>query len=116
MDGLEFKNKKCIKYRKRATTRILEIQANRNKLSYKCDNKSYNNTFTNWYKPINELETTTTNEGDDNDGEPILHEVMIWIMNHNMEINFVNVKLLLVADLMCAMLLYLTILLFMLNK
>jgi len=61
------------------------------------------------------LETTTTSEGDDNDGEPILHEVMIWIMNQNMEINFVNVKLLLVADLMCAVLLYLTIL-FMLNK
>lgn len=47
-----------MKYWKKIVVRILETEASKNKLFYRCDDRSSDNTFIDWCKLINESELT----------------------------------------------------------
>ena len=51
LDVLKFKNWKCMECEEIVVVRILETDASKNKLFYKCDDKSCENTFIDWWKP-----------------------------------------------------------------
>jgi hypothetical protein len=47
-----------MKYWKKIVVRILETEASKNKLFYRCNDRSSDNTFIDWCKLINENELT----------------------------------------------------------
>ena len=42
--------------KKKAVAMKLETNVSKNKTFYRCNDRSYENTFINWYKPINDVE------------------------------------------------------------
>jgi len=104
--------------------RILEIEVSKNKLFYRCDDRSCDNTFIDWCKLINEIELTMKEFTCVNDIKLILGEVNIMkdklhqvrIKNHNMKASIVRIELMVIVNLICAMLMFVTIIMSMLNK
>ena len=125
LDVLKFKNRKCMKYEKRVTIRISKTKASKIKLFYICDDRLYENIFIDWCKPINDIDLITRGGWGVNDIDWILDEMkkkikdelrQVWIKNHNMEANFASIKLLLIVNLMCVILLFLTTIWFIIFK
>jgi len=85
---------------------------------------SCENTFINYCKPLNEIELNTRGSTCVNDIELILDEVnkiedelhWVWIKNHIIKLSIVSIKLMVVANLVCAMLMFITIIMFTSNK
>ena len=81
-------------------------------------------TFIDWCKPINNIELTTIEGEGVNEINRIVDEVKktkdelqwVWIMNYNMKATFKSVKLLLVCNLVYVILLFLTMILFIIFK
>jgi hypothetical protein len=76
---------------------------------------------------MNETKSSTRGEGsanDVNDVHQIIHEVnklkdelrRVWIKNHNIEAILTIVKLFVIANLVCVMLMFVTTILFLLKK
>jgi hypothetical protein len=76
---------------------------------------------------MNETKSSTRGEGsanDVNDDHQIIHEVnklkdelrRVWIKNHNIEAILTIVKLFVIANLVCVMLMFVTTILFLLKK
>jgi hypothetical protein len=61
--------------KKKAAIRTLETNISKNKTFYRCNDKSYENKFINWYKPINDIKLIIRGGGDVNDIDQILDEV-----------------------------------------
>lgn len=64
-----------MKNKKRAAVRISKIYTGKNKFFYIYDDRSCDNTFINWYKPMNDTELTIEKRGDVNDINRILEQV-----------------------------------------
>jgi hypothetical protein len=62
-------------WKKKTTVRISEPDPSKNKLLYKCDDKSEGKTFIDWCKPINYIEVTIIMRKYANNVNQILDEV-----------------------------------------
>jgi hypothetical protein len=123
-DRLKFKNQKGIKYVKKIVVKNSESKANKNKLFYRCDDRPCDNTFIDWCKSINKIELIMRVSTNVNDIELILDKVKrmkdelhwVWIKNHNIKASIANIKLIVVANLVHAMLIFVTIIMLMSSK
>jgi len=62
-------------WKKKVVVKTLETNVSKNKTFYKCNDRSYENTFINWYKLINDIELIIRGGRDVNDINQILDEV-----------------------------------------
>jgi len=125
LDELKFKNRKCMKYRKRVAIKILKIKAS--KKGYFIDAMINNVKYLHWLVHMNAIKLTMRGErgvNDANDVHRIVDEVRklkddlhrVWIKNHNMKATLTSVKLFVITNLVCAIFMFVTTMLFLLNK
>lgn len=77
LSGLKFNNRKYtnVKKKKKAIIRILDLDASKKKLLYRCDDKLEGKTFIDWCKNINYIEATIIVRKYANNIDQILDEV-----------------------------------------